>query len=116
MKRDIIFYESESGSCPVIKFLGKLSAPEKDKVAIALEHISTAQFPASHLFCKMVNTQDLWEIRIRHNTNIYRLLCFFDGKTVIVAAHAFQKKTQKTPAQEIRTAQQRRKDYLRRKL
>ena len=99
MKRDILFYETEGGACPVIKFLRKLSAPERDKIAIAFEHISTAQSPASHLFCKMVNTQDLWEIRIRHNTNIYRLPM-----------------TQKTPAQEIRTAQQRRRDYLRRML
>jgi len=68
-----------------------------------------------HLFQKMVNTDDLWEIRVRRNRNIFRLLSFFDGSTLVVMASAFQKKTQKISPREIKAAEARRKEYFRRK-
>jgi len=70
--------------------------------------------PSSY-FKKMVNTDELWEVRASVGSNIYRLLCFFDGSNVVVLTHAFQKKSQKTPYQDIEIAEERRKDYLRRK-
>ena len=69
----------------------------------------------SRYFKKMVNTDDLWEIRASAGSNIFRLLGFFDGKDIVVLAHAFQKKTQKTPKRAIKLAEERKKDYLRRK-
>lgn len=114
MKRKIILYETEGGASPVEKFLRKLSPGVRDSVAVALEYIAEGESPA-HLFCKMVGTDDLWEIRIKHDRSIFRLLCFFDGKTIVVVASGFQKKTQKTPRQEIETAEARKKDYFRRK-
>ena len=47
--------------------------------------------------------------------NIFRLLGFFDGDNLVVLNHGFQKKSQKTPSKEIKTAETRKKDYLRRK-
>jgi len=114
MKREIILYETEGGASPVAKFVRKLNRGARDCVAEAFEHIETDTH-AAHLFRKMASTDDLWEIRIKHDRNIYRLLCFFDGKTVVVVASGFQKKTQKTPRQEIKTAEARKKDYFRRK-
>jgi phage-related protein len=70
--------------------------------------------PAKYLK-KLVNTDDLWEVRVRSGSNIFRLLCFFDGEAIIVLTHAFQKKTQKTPTQAIKTAEKRMKDYIRRR-
>ena len=114
MKRKIILYETESGACPVEKFIRKQDAPVKKAILATLEFVGTDSTP-DHLFQKMVNTDDLWEIRVRQNRNIFRLLCFFDGAALIVAASAFQKKTQKTPPQEIKTATTRKKEYFRRK-
>jgi phage-related protein len=114
MKRAVVLYETESGARPVAKFLRKQTAAVRDEVASAFNHI-TANTSPDHLFQKMVNTADLWEIRIKQGGNIFRLLCFFDGAELVVAASGFQKKTQKTPPQEIRTAEKRKKDYFRRK-
>jgi len=61
------------------------------------------------------NTKDLWEVRARVSGNIFRILCFFDGTKLIVATSGFQKKTQKTPPQEIRTAEKRKKEYFKNK-
>lgn len=63
----------------------------------------------------MVNTNNLWEVRVNLGSNIFRFLYFFDGSEIIVLTHGFQKKAQKTPKKAINVAEQRMKDYLRRK-
>jgi len=42
---------------------------------------------------------------------IYRIFCFFDAGNLIVIENGFQKKTQKTPKQEIEIALQIKKEY-----
>ena len=37
-------------------------------------------------------------------SDIYRIFCFFDQGQLVVVANGFQKKTQKTPKQEIEMA------------
>ena len=61
---------------------------------------------------KFFKKDDIWEARIQHGNNIFRLFGFFDGKDLVVLNHAFTKKTQKTPAREIKTAERRKNDYL----
>ena len=114
MKRTVVLYETESGARPVAKFLRKQAMPVRDAVMAGFKHIEN-DTGADHLFKKMVSTDDLWEIRISCDRNIFRLLCFFDGSEIVVVASGFQKKTQRTPPQEIRTAETRKKDYFRRK-
>jgi len=63
---------------------------------------------------KLVNTDDIWEIRVQVGGNIFRLLGFFSGDNLVVLNHGFQKKTQKTPSKEIKIAEKRKNDYLRR--
>jgi phage-related protein len=54
----------------------------------------------------------IWELRRESNTNIFRVLyCFLSGRRILIL-HGFQKKTQRTPAQEIALAQQRLNDFL----
>jgi phage-related protein len=115
MGRALIFYETESGATPVERFIRRLDNAAKSKVLAAMRHIEEDDVIAPHLFSKMVSTDDLWEIRVRQSGNIYRLLCFFDGRTVVVVASGFKKKSQKTPSQEIKTAEARKRDYFRRK-
>ena len=64
---------------------------------------------------KLVNTDDIWEVRVQISGNIFRLLGFFENDSLVVLNHGFQKKTQKTPSKEINVAERRKKDYLRRK-
>lgn len=66
-------------------------------------------------FKKLVNTQDLWEVRVQVGNNIFRLLGFLEGNQVMILNHAFQKKTQKTPKKEILIAEARKKEYLKRR-
>lgn len=50
------------------------------------------------------NTDGLYEIRVQVANEIFRIFCFFDQGQLVVLANGFQKKTQKTPKQEIEMA------------
>ena len=59
----------------------------------------------------LTGTDGLYEIRIEHKSNIYRLFCCFDEGKLVVLFNGFQKKTQKTPKQEIVKALKIKQDY-----
>ena len=66
-------------------------------------------------FKKLVNTEDLWEVRIDFGSDTFRLLGFYDGNVVIILVHGLKKKNQKLSKQAIALARERKKEYLRRK-
>ena len=115
MIKTVKFYETTAGKAPVEKFLYSLTVKEQAKVLATFDYVEQMENVPSSIFCKMVNTDDLLEIRVKADRSIFRFLCFFDGGRLIIAAHGFQKKTQKTPPQEIKTAEARKKEYLKRK-
>ena len=43
----------------------------------------------------------LFEIRIERGNNIYRVFCCFDEGNLVILFNGFQKKTQKTPIEQI---------------
>ena len=57
------------------------------------------------------NSSGIYEIRIQVGNNIFRIFCFFDIDNLVVIGHGFQKKTQKTPRQEIKKAEKIKMDY-----
>ena len=57
------------------------------------------------------NTSGLYEIRVQVGSNIYRIFCFFDIDNIVVIGHGFQKKSQKTPKQQIERAEQIKNEY-----
>jgi phage-related protein len=57
------------------------------------------------------NSSGIYEIRVQVGNNIFRIFCFFDIDNLVVIGHGFQKKTQKTPRQEIKKAEKIKTDY-----
>jgi phage-related protein len=115
MVREIRFYETDAGRSPVEAFLDTLPAKQALKAAWVINLVEDMETVPPEYFQKMSGTDDLWEIRVRVAGNIFRFLGFFDGQALVVLSHAFQKKTQKTPLQAIRLAEDRKRDYFRRK-
>lgn len=70
--------------------------------------------PATY-FKKLIGAEEIWECRIQFGSNIYRVFCFFDSHSVVILTHGFEKKSMKTPRQEIDRAEAYRRDYLNRK-
>jgi phage-related protein len=113
--KEVIFYETASGQKPIESFLESLSVKEAQKVAWVLNLVEELDRVPSQYFKKLTKTDDLWEVRVIVGSNIFRLLGFFYGTNLLVLAHAFQKKTQKTPRQDIKLAKKRKHEYFERK-
>lgn len=63
------------------------------------------------LFKKISGRENLFEIRIESSSNIYRTVCCLDGKNVVVLFNSFQRKTEKTPANQIEKVIRLRNEY-----
>ena len=113
--KEIIFYKLPSGKSPVEEFLDSLSGKQAQKVAWVLELIEELDYISSNYLKNLINTDGILEVRVQVGKNIFRLLGFQDKRECIVLTNGFQKKTQKTPRQEIRLAEERKHDYLKRK-
>lgn len=112
MKRTVIFYRNVQGKCPVRDFLDTLPGKAAQKVVWVLRLLEDIEIVPATYFKKLKGTQDIWECRIQHSSNIYRIFCFFDGDSVIVLTHGFIKKSMKTPEREIEKAESLKKDHL----
>jgi len=113
--REIIFYRTEDGKCPIAEFLDSLDSKQAKRVTWVMQVIEELdQVPTTYLK-KLTNTNDIWEIRIQQSNNIFRLLGFFDEGQFIILTNGFQKKTQKTPKSEITLSEKRKSEYLERK-
>ena len=54
----------------------------------------------------------LYEIRLEYESNIYRVFCCFDQDNLVILFNGFQKKTQKTPIEQIDKAEMLMKKYF----
>lgn len=113
--RVINFYKTEKGKCPVEEYLDSLSNKQVEKVFFVLQLIESLDVVPQNYFKKLASTDNLWEVRVQLGNNIFRFLGFFDGSDLVILNHAFTKKTQKTPENEIKIAEQRKKDYFSRR-
>ncbi len=85
-------------------FFEELPYKVKAKIIWTLEVIEDLpRVPESYLK-HIEGTNGIYEIRVQWGRNIYRIFCFFDKGAIIIIANGFQKKTQKTPKQEIEFA------------
>lgn len=97
--RKIIFYKEYFE-----EFFLKQRDKVKDKIIWTFDLIEQLdRIPETYLK-HIENTDGLYEIRIQHASDIFRIFCFFDEGKLVVLANGFQKKTQKTPRKEIERA------------
>jgi phage-related protein len=113
--KQIVFYRTASGSCPVIEFLDALPARQAQKIVWVLRLTEEVDVVPAQYFKKLAGSGEIWEVRVEFGGEAFRLLGFLHGGRFIVLNHAFRKKTQKIPAADIRLAEQRKADWLRRK-
>jgi len=114
--RQIIYYRTPSGRSPVEQFVGGLLPKQRGKIGWVLGVVRTSDRVPAEYLKKLAGTDGLWEVRAAYGGDAFRLLCFFDAGNLVVLLTAFAKKTEDTPLLEIELAQQRRRDYLSRKV
>lgn len=84
----------------------------KEKIIWTINLVETLQIVPEDYFKHLTDTNGLYEIRIKQGSNIFRIFSFFDKGKLVVLANGFQKKTQKTPKQEIERAEIIRSEYF----
>jgi len=97
--RTVVSYENHFED-----FLAKQSQKVRDKIIWTLLLIEDIQHVPETYLKHIEGTDALYEIRVQSASDIFRIFCFFDEGNLVVLANGFQKKTQKTPKQEITKA------------
>jgi phage-related protein len=91
-----------------------LEQPEKvqEKIEYVFKVIRTVQNVPKKFLEHLTGTDGLYEIKIEFESNIFRIFCCFDKGTLVVLFNGFQKKTQKTPKNEIELALKLKDEYF----
>lgn len=111
----IEFYKTESGNIPVKKFVDSLPEAAQAKFIFILDLLEKYGLEVREPYVKTLKGRTkLKEIRIKTSSNIYRILYFPAKGRIFVILHGFIKKGDKTPINEIETAEKRLKDYINR--
>ena len=76
--REIIFYRTADGACPVEEFLDNLGPKQAQKVAWTLQVVKELPMVPKQYFKKLEGSGDLWEVRAEFGSDAFRLLGFMD--------------------------------------
>jgi putative addiction module killer protein len=107
-ERKLIAYENYFND-----FMGGLDDKTQDKIFYILMQLRTQRF-LSAKFVKLIE-DGLFELRIEHQGNIYRIFFCFDEGNIVILFNGFQKKSQKIPPNEIKKAMRLKREYYERK-
>jgi phage-related protein len=86
-------------------FYNSFDEGTQEKIDWVFEIVKTTDHIPRKFFDHLKGSDGIFEIRIEYESNIYRILCFFDKENIVVLVNSFQKKTQKTPPKEIALAE-----------
>ena len=107
MSRKIIFHGNY-----FIEFYQKQNLKVKGKIQYVFELIREVERVPEKFLKHLAGTNGLYEDRVEYQSNIYRIFCCFDEGKIVVLFNGFQKKTEKTPQNEIEKAQKLMQDYF----
>jgi len=93
-------------------FLAKQPEKVQNKIYKILEVVAFQQQIPTRYIKHMEGTDGLYETRFSLGSNIWRVFCFFDEGRLIILLNGFQKKTQKTPKNEVDLALKLKKEYF----
>lgn len=94
-----------------LDFFNKQSPNVQKKLNWTLQLVASLEQIPIKYFKHLEGTKGLYEIRTEIGSDIFRILCFFDEGKLIILLNAFQKKSQKTPVNEIERAERLKKQY-----
>ncbi len=108
--RKIKFYQ-ENGKSPVLDWIMSLTDKAQIKCLGRIELLKENGNKLHRPYADFLR-DDIYELRIVHSGNQYRMLYFFNGTEIIVLTHSFLKKTKAVPTKDINKAIKRMEKYL----
>lgn len=110
----IDYYRSQPGRCPVEEFIDSLDTKSRARVARTLDLLEEFGTELGMPYARHLEKQ-LWELRVRHSRNQYRVIYYLATGQTFVLLHGFTKKTGPVPRSDMEIAERRRDDYLSRR-
>lgn len=87
MARIIIFHDVH-----FIRFYQNQDEKVKRKIQYVLELIKQVDRVPEKFLKHLTGTEGLYEIRVEHSSNIYRIFCCFDEGKLVILFNGFQKR------------------------
>lgn len=94
------------------RFYNDQSPKVKTKIDWTLKLIITMERVPANYLKHLESSNGLYEIRVEYGGNIFRIFCFFDEGSLVILLNGFQKKSEKTPQQEIKNAERLKNQYF----
>ena len=101
------FYDNQ-----FLDFYQNQSDKVKEKIKYVFELVKQVEQVPEKFLKHLTGTDGLYEIWIEFQSNIYRVFCCFDKDNLVVLFNGFQKKTQKTPNNELEKALKLKDEYF----
>jgi phage-related protein len=105
--REIFYYKHY-----YLEFFADLKPEAKKKFNWTLKLLTCVDRIPEKFLKHIEGTSGIYEIRVEAGSDIYRVFCFFDKGKIIVLGNGFQKKTAKTPQNELKLAERLKKEYF----
>lgn len=105
--RKLVFYRNY-----FYDFFDKQSEKAKEKIDYVLFLLTHIEKVPVKFLKHLEGHKGLYEIRVEHSNNIFRIFCCFDKGMIIVLFNGYQKKTQKTSSKEIEMANKLMNEYF----
>ena len=87
----------------------------REKIGYVFLIVKTVDKIPGKFLKHLEGTDGLYEIRIEVANNIFRIFSYLDKGNIVVLFNGLQKKTQKTPKQEIKLALKIKNEYFKQK-
>ena len=111
VKWEAEYYQDSQGNIPVQDFIRWQSDKVKAKILKFIDLLEDLNLSLGQPYVEKLADSDVWELKIRHSSNYYRILYFATSGHRFILLHAFLKKTDITPKNEIKIAEVRMLDY-----
>ncbi|MDW7662808.1 MAG: type II toxin-antitoxin system RelE/ParE family toxin [Bacillota bacterium] len=118
MEYSVEFYQKINGEIPVRDFLMSLNPKTRAKAFRDIELLKTYGYMLREPYTKSIKgklNSGIYELRIKHSTEISRIFYFSYKDNVFILLNGFIKKTSKTPSRELEKARKYKEDFERRK-
>ena len=109
------FFEDDGGGSPVGEFLKSIGKKARIKITTFISLLEEKGIEMPYTYCKKLSHSDLWELKVSHSKNTYRIFFFYHGRTIVLL-HGIMKKTDDTPQADLDISEKRMKTWLKKEI
>ena len=107
----IEFYQGSNNRSPVLDFIKKQIVQDRARILAILQDVEECGYDAPRVKLRQIRGK-LWEVKIKGKDSEYRIFYITITNEKMVLLHAYKKKTQKAPTNEINIAEKRMKEVI----